>query len=147
VYRSLAVLIVALAAAQAAAATPTSLESFSARINAPPKIQQVGRIYFLSIRVNNRGAAIRPFCVDFSDDHNSWDIAMPGLSSWDSDTFCLGLPGHRVKTLTARLIAARTGARKMSILLGKAKIYRDIHNAVVVDDNALGWSSQFVIVS
>lgn len=116
------------------------------RIIAPPKVQQVGRNYYLGIRVANRGRAIRPFCVDFTDDHNSWDIIMPGLSSWDSDTFCLGLPAHRTKTLVARIIPARPGARKMSITIGKAKLYREVHDAIVDDDNALTWSAQFVLV-
>ena len=132
----------------AATASAASVEatSYSASVKAPPKIQPVGRIYFLSLSVRNSGAAIQPFCIDFSDDHGSWDIAMPGLSSWDSDTFCTQLPAHRRKTFTARLIAARTGTHTMKILIGKAKLYRTLHDAIVVDDNALEWKEQFVLV-
>jgi hypothetical protein len=142
----LAAVLAACAVATGALGSSRRGDSFSATIRPPPKIQQAGGTYLLRIRVANRGGPIRPFCVDFTDDHNSWDIAMPGLSSWDSDTFCLGLPGHRRKTLVARLIAARVGARKLSILIGKGKVYRDIHRAVIVDDHALEWSGQFVIV-
>jgi hypothetical protein len=34
----------------------------------------------------------------------------------------------------------------MSITLGVAKIYRTLHDAIIVDDHALYWESQFVIV-
>jgi hypothetical protein len=131
------------ATASAASVTATS---YSASVNAPPKVQRVGRTYFMTLVVRNKGAAVQPFCIDFTDDHGSWDIAMPGLSSWDSDTFCTRLPAHRRKTFAARVIAARTGTHTMKILIGKAKLYSTLHDAIVVDDHALGWQEQFVLV-
>lgn len=137
---------VVVAAAVVASATSAGF-SFSARIKSPPTVQRTGAPYFLTVIVTNRGGAIRPFCLDFGDDHNSWLFRMPGLSSWDSDTFCTALRARSRRNLTAVITPARTGNRKLSVTLGKATLYRTLHNAVITDDHALSWSDQFVIVS
>jgi hypothetical protein len=84
-----------------------------------------------------------------ADDHNSRSIEMPGLASYDSDTFCMRrvLGAGVRKTLTAYVIAAKAGAHRMSILIGKGEIHKYSHRAFVTDSHALSWGSQFVIIS
>lgn len=50
------------------------------------------------------------------------------------------------KILTAYVIAAKSGAHRMSILIGKGEIVKGSHRAFVTDSHALSWASQFVIV-
>ena len=140
-------LVSALAALTVVPAGHTRTTGYTASVNAPPKIQRAGGVYLMTIIVRNNGPAIRPFCVDFTDDHGSWDINMGGLSIWNSDTFCLALPGYSRKTLAARLIPARPGTRTLKVMIGKAKVYRDVRRAIIVDNNALSWQGQFVIIS
>ena len=125
------------------------LNSYRASVIPPPKIQRAGHTYKLRVTVRNTGSAVHPFCLDFTDDHGSWSIEMPGLASYDSDTFCMRrvLGAGVRKTLTAYVIAAKAGAHRMSILIGKAEIHKDSHRAFVTDSHALSWGSQFVIVS
>jgi hypothetical protein len=113
------------------------------------KIQQAGSTYKLRVIDRNTGSAVHPFCLDFTDDHNSRSIEMPGLASYDSDTFCMRrvLGAGVRKTLTAYVIAAKAGAHRMSILIGKGEIHKYSHRAFVTDSHALSWGSQFVIIS
>jgi hypothetical protein len=138
-----------IAALTVCATAPARSESYRASIIAPPRIQQAGTTYRLRVVVRNRGASVRPFCLDFTDDHNSWLIEMPGLVSYDSDTFCLRrtLAAGGRRTLTAYVIPAKAGAHVMKILIGKAQIFKQLHDAIITDNNALEWSQQFVIVS
>lgn len=120
---------------------------YRAFVDAPPKVQVAGRTYLLKIDVRNLGGSAKPFCVDFDDDHNSWLIEMPGLSSWANDAFCVGtLRAHAHKVLRAMLTPAKPGAHTLKVYLGKAKVYRSIRHIVVDDDDGLYWSRQFVIV-
>jgi hypothetical protein len=130
----------------AASGAGAGITSFTARVAAPPELQRVGHIYYVGISVRNTGPAIRTFCIDFSDDHNSWLIRMPGLRAYDSDTFCVGTLRHGRKTFLARIIPGKTGTKKMSITLGHAKIYSEINDAIITDKHALYWENQFVLV-
>jgi hypothetical protein len=87
------------------------LNSYRASVIPPPKIQRAGHTYKLRVTVRNTGSAVHPFCLDFTDDHGSWSIEMPGLASYDSDTFCMRrvLGAGVRKTLTAYVIAAKSG--------------------------------------
>ncbi len=125
-----------------------SIRDYTAYVDAPPKVQVAGQTYVLKVRVRNNGGTTRPFCIDFSDDKNSWAIEMPGLYSFNSDAWCAGtLAAGARKTLTAYLIPAKAGAHKLTITLGRAMVYRTTHRIVIDDDHALYWESQFVIVS
>jgi hypothetical protein len=139
--------VAAIVSLTCASSATARTEGYKAYVSGAPRVQVAGRTYVMRIDVRNTGATVRPFCIDFGDDKNSWVIEMPGLSSWDSDGFCLGTFKARAhKVLRARVIAAKTGAHKMSVTLGKAKIYRSIHRFVIDDKNALYWEQQFVIV-
>lgn len=132
---------IALAASAAAPAKPTAL---SGRVLAPPEVQFAGRAYVVKVIVTST-RAIRPFCLDFEDDNNSWKIRVPGLSVWDDDVFCMGLPATKRKEITAYLIPARPGQRKLEIGMGKAQLFRASRGAVL-DEKSLWWSDTFVIV-
>jgi hypothetical protein len=116
-------------------------------ITIPPKVQSAGSTYRLRVRVTNLSATFTPLCVDFTDDNNSWLIEAPGLRAFDSDTFCAGtLLRGQTKTLTFFVIAAKQGAHRMTITIGKAKIFRSVNDAIIDDPDALFWESNFVIV-
>lgn len=135
------VAVVAALASSGAAAAPTAL---SGRVLAPPEVQLAGRTYVVKVIVSST-RPIRPFCLDFEDDNNSWKIRVPGLSVWDDDVFCTGLAPTRRKVFTAYLIAARPGQRTLEIGMGKATLFRASRGAVL-DAKSLWWSGTFVIV-
>lgn len=119
---------------------------YSARVLTPPKVQAIGARYTLKTIVRNQGPTTRPFCIDFTDDNNSWLIEMPGLYSFDSDAWCAGtLKRDQTKTLTAYIIPGKAGVHKMSITIGKAKVFRTTHRIVIDDDDGLYWEGQFVL--
>ena len=116
-------------------------------VTIPPKVQQAGGTYRLRVRVTNRGRIFKPLCVDFTDDNNSWLIEAPLYRDYDSDTFCAGtfLRGQ-TKTLTFYVTAAKQGAHRMSLTIGKASIFAAVNDAVIDDSGALTWEGNFVIV-
>jgi hypothetical protein len=132
-----------LISAAAASARP---DTFTARVSGLPEVQQVGRSYFFTITVRNRGAWIKNFCIDFEDDNNSWLIKMPGLNSRKDDTFCIKMLRGGTRKFTARLVPAKTGQHKLQVILGKATLFSATNAAVIDDPKALEWSEDFVIV-
>jgi hypothetical protein len=144
VFLALVIVSAALVTAASGSAVATGYTAF---VSAPPKVQTAGRSYLLTIRVRNTGRTVRPFCVDFTDDKNSWLIEMPRLYSFNSDAWCVGtLKAGVRKTLRALVTAAKPGSKKMSITLGKAQVFRATHRIIINDDNALYWERRFVIV-
>jgi hypothetical protein len=146
-----AIVVIVVAGATALLA-PAADARGSARFRAtlvtiPPKIQQAGATYRLRTRVTNLGGTFKPLCVDFTDDKNSWLIEAPGLRSFDSDAFCAGtLLRGQAKTLTFFVIAAKQGAHRMTVTIGKASVFRELNDIVIDDPNALVWEGNFVIV-
>ncbi len=140
--------VVAAAACFVALASASAhTDGYRASVNGLPKVQGAGHTYQLRIDVRNVGRTVRPFCVDFTDDNGSWLIEMPALSSWDSDAFCLGtLRAGAHKVLRAYVTAAKAGSHKMSVTLGVAKVYRNLHRIVIDDNRALYWEQEFVII-
>ena len=111
------------------------------------KIQYAGRTYSLRIRVTNLGATMKPLSVDFTDDKNSWLIEAPALRSFDSDAFCAGtLLRGQTKTLSFFVTAAKAGAHRMTVTIGKAHVFRELNDIVIDDPSALFWEGNFVIV-
>lgn len=122
-----------------------SAKGLSATVNGPPEVQRVGNSYLVTINVRRTGGWIAKFCFDFGDDNNSWKVVMPGLRAYDGDAFCFGTLRSRKKQFVARIIAAKTGQKKLEVCLGHATIYKEANN-VVLDDNQLCWSDSFVLV-
>ena len=145
--RVIVLLVTSLAVLATAASGSAVSTGYRAFVSAPPRVQATGRTYVLTIRLRNTGRTVRPFCVDFTDDNNSWLIEMPRLYSFNSDAWCVGtLRAGASKTLRALVTAAKPGNKKMSITLGKAKVFRATHRIVINDDDALYWEQRFVIV-
>jgi hypothetical protein len=149
--RWLAVCVVLAATALVAGSAARSATQTNIRatvITIPPKVQAAGKTYRLRVRVINRGATFKPLCVDFTDDNDSWLIETPmRLVKFDSDTFCAGTFKRRqTKTLTFFVIAARTGAHRMSLTIGKATVFRSLNDAIIDDPGALVWEGNFVII-
>lgn len=142
------VLIIGAVAGVNTTSSSSGASDFRAFVSGPPRLQAAGVTYNMSLEVINSGSAISPFCVDFTDDNNSWLTDMPALTSYDSDTYCLDGPlaAGSTRTLRAQVTAAKPGSHKMSIDLGKADIAQDGNNAFITDDHAREWSDQFVIV-
>jgi hypothetical protein len=115
-------------------------------VSIPPKVQAAGRTYALRVRVTNRGTTFKPLCVDFTDDNNSW-LVESRYRSYDSDAFCTGtLLRGQSKTLTFYVTAAKAGAHRMSLTVGKAKIYASLNDIIIDDAGGLTWEGTFVIV-
>jgi hypothetical protein len=75
-------------------------------------------------------------------------IDVPGLTSYDSYTFCLDAPlsAGSTRTLAAQVTAAKAGSHKMTIDFGEADIHPASNDAIITDDHAREWNGQFVIV-
>jgi hypothetical protein len=115
-------------------------------ITIPPKVQEAGRGYLLRVRIVNRGSTFKPICVDFSDDDNSWLIESR-YRAYDSDTFCAGtLRRGQSRTLSFLVIAAKDGAHRMTLTIGKGRVFSVSNDAVIDDEGALFWEGNFVIV-
>ena len=72
---------------------------------------------------------------------------MPGLTSYDSDTFCSdSLAVGAAQTFTASVTAAEPGQHKLSVTLGAAELFPAVNDANITDDNAMAWDGQFVII-
>lgn len=119
---------------------------FTARISGLPEVQEVGRSYFVTITIRNRGPWIKNFCIDFEDDNNSWLVKMPGLNARKDDVFCMKVLRGGVRKFTARLVPAKTGHHTLQVILGKATLFSATNAAVIDDPNALEWSANFVLV-
>lgn len=120
--------------------------NFQALVSGLPKVQVAGGVYEMQIRVTNSGSEISPFCIDFTDDNGAWVTEMPGLTSYDSDTFCSdSLVAGAARTFTANLTAAEPGSHKLSVTFGKAELFPKLNNATITG-NTMYWSNQFVIV-
>jgi hypothetical protein len=121
---------------------------FTARVGGLPEVQRVGLSYRFAVTVQNNGGALRNFCLDFSDDHNSWLIKSLSVYTrdWDSDTFCVKSLRRGTSTFAFKMIPAKQGNHKLSVVIGTAKLYPTVNNAVITDDNALEWHSNFVLV-
>lgn len=139
-----AVVTVGVMAGAASSAPNTNIRA--SLVTIPPKVQSAGRTYALRVRVTNRGGTFKPLCVDFTDDHNSWLIESR-YRSFDSDAFCAGtLLSGQSKTLTFYVTAAKAGAHRMSVTVGKAKIYAALNDIIIDDPGGLTWEGNFVIV-
>lgn len=130
-----------------AAGSEAGIPGFSARVSAPPQIQRVGATYYFRMLVRTGSRPVPNLCIDFEDDGNSWLIEVPGLRAYDDDVFCFGrLRAHVArKTLTAKLVPAKTGQHKLEVGVGNAKIYATANNALLAD-GSLYWSRSFVLV-
>ena len=110
-------------------------------------MQQAGETYRLRARLTNRGGTFKPLCVDFTDDNNSWLIEAPAYRDYDSDTFCAGtLLRGQTRMLIFLVIAAKQGAHRMSLTIGKGTIYASLNDVLINDSGALSWDGNFVIV-
>lgn len=139
-------LVVALAAAASSSAdAKVSLEGVTARVSGLPLVQSVGQTYFMTITVRTRAKAVRPFCIDFDDDHNSWLFQLPAPHEYKKDVFCWkGLrPRYRASFLVG-VVPARSGQHRLQIAVGRAEFFPSINTAVLNADS-LVWSRNFVI--
>jgi hypothetical protein len=122
--------------------TPSDI---SATVSALPLVQHVGKTYFVTITVRTTAHAVRPFCIDFDDDHNSWLFQFPAPHEYKKDVYCWkGLRAHYRKQFLVGLIPARTGQHKLGIGIGSAQFFPTI-NTAVLNENSLYWSRGFVI--
>jgi hypothetical protein len=124
-----------------------ALQGVTASIITPPTVQHAGLRYFLTITVRTRAQAVRPFCIDFDDDHNSWLFQFRASHVYKKDVYCFkGLRAHYRKSFRIGLIPARTGQHKLGITIGRAEFFPTINEAVM-KPGSLSWSDNFVIVS
>lgn len=117
---------------------------FTARISPPPEVQHVGGSYLMLVTVRNTGPWVAHFCIDFDDSNNSWKIVMPALKAYDSDTFCYGTLRGGKKQFVARIIAAKSGEKKLGVCVGHATLFPAVNDAIL-EDQELCWSDSFVI--
>jgi hypothetical protein len=123
--------------------TPSDL---SAKVSSLPLVQHVGQTYFVTITVRTRAHAVRPFCIDFDDDRNSWLFQFPAPHEYKKDVYCWkGFRAYYSKRFLVGLVPARTGQHKLGIGIGSAEFFPTI-NTAVLNENSLYWSRGFVVV-